>query len=59
MADIGTGASLTFGTSSASFDLLSINPTNHSRPVVDTTHLGTTTARTNTPVDLIDTGGRR
>jgi len=54
--DIGTGATVGFGTSSFSANITGININGISRGVVDTTHLGTTTARTFIPTDLIDAG---
>lgn len=54
--DLGTGTSITFGTSGFTANLLTVNPVSASRPAIDTTHLGTTTARTFTPADLIDWG---
>ena len=56
MADIGTGATITFGTSSNTFDLTSIEISDVSREAIDTTNLGTTTARTFIPTDLYDPG---
>lgn len=56
MADIGTGASLTFSSATESYDVLSIDVSDVSRPSVDTSHLGTTTARTFIPGDLYDPG---
>lgn len=52
----GTGASVTFGTSgfTANFTELSID--GMSRPAIDTTHLGTTVARTFIPSELVDNG---
>ena len=48
---IGTGATIAFGTSSYSVEV-----TNCNRPAIDTTHLGTTNARTFRPGDLYDGG---
>lgn len=53
---VGTGATLTFGTSTWTGDLTSISWGGISRPSLDTTHLGTTDARTFIPGDLFDPG---
>ena len=55
--DLGTGLSLTFGTSGFTANLLSVNGQDISRPAIQTTHLGTTTAHTFIPGDLYDPGG--
>lgn len=55
--DIGTGASITFGTSSWTANLTAINGEPLTREAISTTHLGTTTAHTFTPADLFDPGG--
>lgn len=55
--DNGTGASITFGTSGFSANITAINGEDITRPEIDTTHLGTTTARTFIPGDLYDPGG--
>jgi len=54
--DTGTGASVTFGTSSFTANFTSITIDGVTRPAIDTTHLGTTVARTFTPGELIDYG---
>lgn len=56
MADIGTGATLTFGTSSVTLEILSIEISDISREAIDTTHLETANARTFMPTDLYDPG---
>jgi len=56
MADIGTGTVVTFGTSSWSPQSVEVDPVSFSRPALDTTHLGTTTARTYMAGDLYDGG---
>lgn len=56
MADIGTGASLTLGTSGTTFEILSISGNDASVPVIDTTHLGSTTQRSKMTGELIDHG---
>ena len=43
-ADLLTGASITFGTSGFSAEVLDINVSGISRPAVDSTHLGTAAA---------------
>ena len=54
--DVTTGATVVFGTSSFSAEILSIGLPDMSRGSVDTTNMATTTARTHLPVDLIDLG---
>ena len=62
--DVGTGAYLRVGTSSGSGGsadswVVEINDISHSTielPVIDTTHLGTTTARSFIPGNLYDPG---
>ena len=54
--DVTTGATVVFGTSSFTAELLSIGLPSISRGSVDTTNLATTAARTYRPVDLIDWG---
>ena len=55
MAEVGTGTSITFDTGFFA-EILSVNWSGISRAVIDTTHMGTTTAMTYTPGDLIDPG---
>ena len=54
--DIGTGASIAFGTSNFTAEVMSINGNDISRPSIDSSHLGTTGARTFLPGDLVDNG---
>lgn len=56
MADVGTGTTIVFGTSSFAAEVLQINGENVSRAVIDTSHMGTTGARTKMPGDLHDEG---
>ena len=56
MADVFTGATIVFGTSSFSAEILGATLPGATRPVIDTTHLGTTVARSKIPGDLIDWG---
>ena len=56
MTDITTGATVVFGTSAFSAELLSIGLPSIARGMIDTTHMGTTVARTHQPVDLIEWG---
>lgn len=56
VTDIGTGATVAFLTSSFSANIMSIDGPGIERPAIDTTHLGTTTARTHMPGDLYDVG---
>lgn len=55
-ADVGTGSSITFGTSSFDGEVLSISANGMTRPVIDTTHMETEDARTKMPGDLVDSG---
>ena len=54
--DLGTGVTIAFGTSAFVANVMSISHGGIQRPSVDTTHLGTTTARTFMPGDLYDGG---
>lgn len=54
--DNGTGASITFGTSGFTANLTAINGEGIERASIETTHLGTTTARTFMGGDLFDPG---
>jgi hypothetical protein len=54
--DLGTGASVTFGTSGFTANYTELRLPGMSRPVIKTSHLGTTTADTFTPGDLVDFG---
>lgn len=58
--DVGTGATLTFsantGWDSSAVDIQTISWSGISREAIETTHLGTTTARTFMPGDLYDPG---
>lgn len=56
MADITTGATVVFGTSAFSAELMSVGLPGVTRQSIDTTHMGTTVARTFIPSDLIDWG---
>jgi len=53
--DIGTGASIAFGTSSWSANIISMTDLGVERPAVDTTHLGSS-VRTYMPGRLLDGG---
>ena len=57
LPELGTGATIAFGTStySASVEEISWDGA-YERSVIETTHLGTTTARTFKPGDLYDPG---
>jgi len=57
MGAIGTGASVVFGTSGFTAEVMSISGTDVSRPAIKTSHLGTTTWDTKTFGDLTDPGG--
>ena len=52
----GTGTTITFGTSGFTADLVTITRPEKSREAVDTTHLGTVTAKTSEPGKLYDPG---
>lgn len=54
--DIGTGASVTFGTSGFTANITNISWSGIERASIQTTHLGTTTAHTFTPGDLFNPG---
>ncbi len=54
--NVGTGSTITFGTSSFSADILDINRTGITRPSIDVTHMGTTGGREFMPGDLYDPG---
>lgn len=54
--DVTTGATVVFGTSGFSAEILSIGLPSVSRGSIDTTNLATTNARTYQPVDLVDWG---
>jgi hypothetical protein len=54
--NVGTGTSISFGTSGFTADILDISPPNASRVSIETSHMGTTTAHTFTPGDLVDWG---
>lgn len=58
-ADEGRGATLTLGTNTWETAALitSITPDAVTRAALETTHLGTTTARSFIPEDLVDNGG--
>ena len=55
MAVVGTGFSVTFSSGFLA-EILSGKHTGIERPVIDTTHMGTTTARTKIPGSLFDSG---
>lgn len=56
MADVGTGTTVAFGTSSFTAEVLSVNGNDISREDIETTHMGTTNYRTFMPSDLVDGG---
>lgn len=56
MADVGTGTSISFGTSGFTAEVLGINHNGVERPAIETSHLGTTVAKTFMPGDLVDQG---
>jgi hypothetical protein len=54
--DIGTGATITFGTSSWAASIVSMNHSGMDRPSIPTSHLGTTVWNTFVAGDLTDPG---
>ncbi len=56
MADVGTGTTIVFATSSFSADVLSVNGNDISRADIETTHMGTTGYKTYIPSDLVEGG---
>ena len=56
MADIGNGASITFGTSSFTASYISVEPPEFTRESIETSHLGTTSYKTFMADDLVDPG---
>jgi hypothetical protein len=54
--DIGTGSTVTFGTSGFSADILGVNLSGVTREAINTSHMGTTSDHTFMPVDLVDNG---
>ena len=56
MADIGTGITIVFATTGFSCELIDIDSPEASRDAVETTHQGTTVARTFMPQDLVRWG---
>jgi len=57
MIFIGTGTTITFGTSGYSAEILDVTPPDGSRESINTSHMGTTGAHTFTPAKLVDWGG--
>jgi len=55
---VGTGTTISASTGYATFfaELLDVTPPNASLEAIDTSHMGTTVAKTFTPADLIDWG---
>lgn len=56
MADVGTGATVTFGTNTFAGQITAATPSGITRESFDTSHLGTTGGRTFMPGDLYDPG---
>ena len=56
LVDVGTGIVIDFGTSGFVAEVLDVNGPSLARDSVETTHQGTTGARTHMPVDLYDAG---
>ena len=54
--DIGTSATVTFGTSAWSFEMIDLSWSGMERNFIDSSHLGTTVARTFLLGDLYDPG---
>lgn len=57
MADVGTGTTITFGTSSFTAEVLNVNGVDVSRQPIDVTHMGSTGFREFIPTRLVDPGG--
>ena len=56
MPDVGTGTSITFGTSGFSAALISVDGPSSSREAVETSTMATTNSHTFMPADLVDRG---
>jgi len=56
LVDIGTGITIVFGTTGFVAEIMDITGPSLARDSVETTHQGTTGARTHIPVDLFDAG---
>lgn len=54
--DIGTGTTVTFGTSGFTADILGVNHDGIAREAINTSHMGTTNDHTFMPTDLVDNG---
>lgn len=54
--NIGTGTTVTFGTTGFSFDLLNVDHDGIAREAINTSHMGTVGSHTFMPVDLVDPG---
>lgn len=54
--DIGTGSTVTFGTSGFTADILSVNISGITREAIQTSHMGTTLDHTFMMADLVDNG---
>ena len=55
-SDIGTGTTITFGTSSRAFDIVSVDHGGITRESIDMSHLGTSSGRPFTVSDTYDPG---
>ena len=56
LVDIGTGITIVFATSAFAAEITDVTGPGLARDSVETTHQGTTSARTHIPVDLFDAG---
>jgi hypothetical protein len=56
MADVGTGTTIAFATSSFTAEVMNINGNDISRPDINTTHMGTTGYQTYIPGKLVEGG---
>lgn len=56
MADVGTGTTITFGTSNFTADITSLKSGGITRDSYETTHMGTTGSMTKSPKNLVDEG---
>ena len=55
-ADVGTGITVTFGTSSFASEIVEVTPPGSSREALDTSHQSTVTYKTFEPATLVDNG---
>jgi len=56
MADVGTGTTIAFATSSFTAEVMNLNGNDMTRPDIDTSHMGTTGYKTYIPGKLLEGG---